>query len=452
MGQRQTTIAVTAISFGGGLAAGGAVHNETLWFCGPPGLMCIVLAYTMTTSSKQAAMIGWTGGFAYFLAALPFLLVGYDAIGITGPKPVLGVAALYLLLSMWWPVAFALAFRLSKAAIALAHPIIPPTILACLWGIAELLRSQVFPAIPVAQIASIVSQTQMVQLSRFMSVELLGVFLLALACCAAFAFIRNRVPWASLALFAGAMGLGLLASKPIPLPEMPKIATIDTTIPQAERWNDDLLPGYIADLTGRTRTAFDAGADLVVWPEVSVPFFHTELAQELDAARPPQGAYLALGLMTPIEEEPGRFRNSIIFLDSDMREVARYDKNHLFPFGEYIPFAQTLQRYLGMSTIATDPSAMAFGSSPSQIALPGLPGTILAAICYEGSYAVSGADRNTPGAYIINVSNDAWWQGGPGGRFVEQEARLRAIEAGLPLIRVPNMHPAARFDARGNLL
>ncbi|MFP1645608.1 apolipoprotein N-acyltransferase [Pontitalea aquivivens] len=440
----QAQFAIAMIAMGGGTAAGGAVHSASQWAYGPLGLLCIVLAFTQAKTARSAALVGWIGGFFYFAAALPFLLTGYAAIGITGLKPVIGVVALYALLSLWWPVAFALAFRYGRGIYA-------PFLLAVLWSLAELLRSYVFPAIPVAQIASILSQMPMVQLSRFITVELLGTFLIAICATAAFDMANRRWPLASIAIFLGASALGLWASKPVPLPEMPRIASINTAIPQAERWNDALMPAYIADLTDRTRAAFDAGAELVIWPEVAVPFFYDELTAELAAAKPPEGAYLALGIMTPIEAEPGRFWNSFLILDSDLNEVARYDKRQLFPFGEYIPYAEELERLFGMSTIAASPNAIAHGAGSPLITLPGLPGTIVAQICYEGSYAVSRADRGAAGAYIINISNDAWWPG-VGARFVEQEARLRAIEAGLPLVRVPNKHPAATFDARGNLL
>lgn len=433
--------ALAMISAGGGIAAGSAVHSSQFLY-GPIGLLCIALAFTRTKTASMAAMVGWIGGFGYFAAALPFLLTGYAAIGISGLQPIIGVIALYLLLSVWWPIAFALSHRLAKGPLALS----------IFWGCAELLRSQVFPAIPVAQLASVLSQTPLAQLSNALSVELLGSLMLTLCVVAAFDLAKLRMPWASLGL---SLVLAYLASgyrdRPMPAPELPLIAAIDTAIPQNQRWNDELLPDYIANLTARSQSAFAAGADLVIWPEVSVPYFPTELKEALGGARPPAGSFLALGLMTPVEEEPGRFKNSFIVLDSELNEVARYDKRHLFPFGEYIPFAEQLEQWLGLSTIAASSNAIAQGDTEALIRLPGLPGTLIPQICYEGSFAVSRALlRDVEGAYIVNVSNDAWWAGSRGARFVEQEARLRAIEAGLPLIRVPNMRKAAIFDAKGD--
>lgn len=433
-------IALFLISLGGGLAAGSAVHSD-YWWNGPLGLICITFAFTQARSAKAAAMIGWIGGVFYFSAALPFLLSGYAAIGMTGLQPVLGVIGLYLLLSMWWPVAFAVAHSLAKGPLALS----------LLWGIAELLRSQVFPAIPVAQIASIWSQTPVVLLSNHLSVELLGSLLLALCVVAAFDLSKWRFPWGSAVLWlATAFMGGTMARLPQDMPELPLIVAIDTAIPQNQRWNEDLMPGYMNNLIARTRIAYEAGAELVVWPEVAVPYFPDELEAALADARPPYGAYLALGLMTPVEQQPGRYWNSFLVLDSELQEVARYDKRKLFPFGEYIPYAEQLERWLGMSTIAASPNAIAQGTREALMDIPGLPGTLIPQICYEGSFALSHAERDAPGAYIVNISNDAWWAGSGGAYFVEQEARQRAIEAGLPLIRVPNMHKATIYDAAGN--
>ncbi|WP_299593224.1 apolipoprotein N-acyltransferase [uncultured Tateyamaria sp.] len=445
MNPSQRLVAVGLIAMGGGMAAGGAVHSPEYWACGPLGLFCVALAYTHAKTPKTAAMVGAIGGFFYFAAALPFLLSGYASIGMTGLQPIAGVIGLYILLSMWWPIAFALAFKYGRGRSA-------PFLLTALWGLAEFLRSFVFPAIPIAQLASITSQIPVVHLTRLVTVELLSVLLILICVTAAFDISKRRWPLPSLTVALGAWVMGLWANTPVAPPQLPHIASINTAIPQAQRWDENVMPTYMSDLTNRTQAAFDDGAELVVWPEVSVPFFHNELAEELQGARPPKGAYLGIGIMTPIEEEPGRFWNSFLILDSDLNEVARYDKRQLFPFGEYIPFAEQLERFLGLSTIATTPNAIAHGTGTPQIRLPGLDGTIITQICYEGSYAVSRADRNIEGAYIINISNDAWWEGSSGARFVEQEARLRAIEAGLPLVRVPNMHRSATFDARGNLM
>ena len=431
--------ALVLIALGGGIAAGRAVHSEQ-WLFGPLGLLCIALAFIHTKNAGTAALIGWTGGFFYFASALPFLLTGYASIGLTGLQPTIGVIALYLLLSIWWPIAFALAYRFNKSPIALS----------VLWAVAELLRSQVFPSIPVAQIAAIWSQMPIVHLTHALSVELIGSLTLAVCVAAAFDLAQRQIPYVSIVLLLVATGAGSsMMNTPQPMPAMPRIATIDTAIPQRLRWDYDALPGYMVDLTSRTRAAFDNGADLVIWPEVSVPYFPTELKEELVDARPPAGAYLALGMMVPIESEPGRFWNSFAVLDSDLNEVARYDKRHLFPFGEYVPFAEQLESWFGLTTIAASTNSIAHGDSEPLMRFPGLPGVLVPAICYEGSFALSRAERETSGAYIVNISNDAWWAGSNGAWFVEQEARLRAIEAGLPLIRVPNMRQAVAFNAHG---
>ncbi|MCX8501773.1 MAG: apolipoprotein N-acyltransferase [Alphaproteobacteria bacterium] len=372
------------------------------------------------------------------------MLTGYASIGMTGLQPTIGVAALYLLLSMWWPVAFAAAYSLQAG----------PLTLTCLWVGAEALRSQVFPGIPVAQLAAIWSQTPIVQLTSILSVETLGAMTLCASVTSAFLLGEQRYRASCLMFLAPATLAALVGEHmemtPVPMPKMPAIVMIDTAIREDQRWADEALPGYVADITSRTKAAFDAGADLVIWPEAAIPFFPDELKNEIWAARPPTGAYLALGMMVPIQNDPGRFWNSFVVLDSNLNEVARYNKRHLFPFGEYMPFATELDRWFGITTIASDTNAIVQGNSEPLMTIPGLPGIIVPQICYEGSFAVPAAAREAQGAYVINISNDAWWLGSKGAWFAEQEARLRAIEAGLPLIRAPNMREAATFSARGH--
>lgn len=437
----QKTAALVAISAGGGLAAGSGVHSP-IWISGPTGLALIASAFYLSPRARTAALVGWIGGASYFAAALPFLITGYASIGMTGFQPTIGVLGLYALLSIWWPIAFGLASRPWKIGRVPA--------LMLLWPAAELLRSYVFPAIPVAQVASIWSQTPIVQLTRPLTVELVGALTLAICVHGAALLARRKVPILAVGAMMCAAGVGSILAAPKPLPETPRVAAIDTALPQRLRWDYDALPAYMADLTARTQDAFANGAELVIWPEASIPFFPDELQDELQDARPPAGAYLALGMMVPIESEPGRFWNSFVVLDTDLNEVARYDKRHLFPFGEYIPFAEALDRWLGLTTIASSTNALAHGRSAPTMPLAGLPGTLIPAICYEGSFAVPRAAREAEGAYIVNISNDAWWAGSHGARFVEQEARLRAVEAGLPLVRVPNMWSVQVFDGAGH--
>lgn len=433
------TFAALALAVGGGIVMGSGAHSPQ-WWNGPTGLILMSIGFFQCRSRKGAALVGLLGGVSYFGIAMPFLLAGYHSIGITGAKPVAGVLALYVLLAGWWAPAFALAHSVSPSYRAAA--------LAPLWIGAELLRSWVFPAIPAAQIASIWSQTPVILLSHHITVEGLGALTVGLAVSAARSLTAQKLPAREVLILvlAGVLS-GRLADAPASTPPLPRLALIDTHIPQGSRWDDTILPGYMDDLMTRTRTAFDRDrAQLVVWPESSVPFFPEEIAA-LESARPGPGQYLALGMMVPVPTEAGRFTNSIVVLDHELRQVARYDKRHLFPFGEYMPFAEWIERMTGLTTIAAETNAIVPGKSTLMpIQLPGL-GRIVPAICYEGAFPLP--HHLQAADYILLVSNDAWWLGTHGGRFTEQEARMRAIEAGLPLVRVPNMHPPLVTDALG---
>lgn len=431
---------VALIALGGGILAGSAVHQPQ-WWQGVIGLVLIAFAFFQARSRRTAALCGLIAGVAYFEVSMPFLLTGYRSIGITGFKPIIGVIALRFLLALWWPVAFAIAYGVRGAVNRAAA-------LSVLWAAAELLRGTVFPAIPVAQIASIWSQTPMIQLSHPLTVELLSALTIAIAVSAARTISQKSIPIAEgLLLAIGGMIGASAEGAPLPSPNLPRIAVIDTAIRQSQRWDDAVLPAYMADLTARTRAAFDHDhAQIVVWPEASVPFFPEEVAA-LEPVRPGPGQYLVLGVMTPIEA--GQFYNSLLVLDHQLAPVARYDKRHLFPFGEYLPYAELIERFLGLTTIAVSTNSLVPGRGDQSIQLPGLSGRIIPVICYEGSFALPRPAPGETGAYSIVISNDAWWDGSTGARFVEQEARMRAIEAGVPMIRIPNMHSPLIVDAHG---
>jgi apolipoprotein N-acyltransferase len=165
----------------------------------------------------------------------------------------------------------------------------------------------------------------------------------------------------------------------------------------------------------------------------------------------PQRTMLVMGALRRDAEGQGERRvyNSVLAFDGDASLVAHYDKWRLVPGGEFLPFEDILKP-LGFRKVVTVPESFAAGPGPLNIMLPGLaPAAVL--ICYEAIFPDNLIDAAERPSWIINVTNDAWFGRSSGPYQHLAQARLRAIEQGLPLIRAANTGISAIIDAYGRI-
>ena len=189
---------------------------------------------------------------------------------------------------------------------------------------------------------------------------------------------------------------------------------------------------------------------MVVWPETASPFL---LAQDPDAKRlvaealPPGGVLLAGTVRGEWGEDRvlRRVFNSLVALDEDGEVAALTDKFHLVPFGEYMPLAGLIP--IRMVVGGMDFSA---GPGPTTVSVPGLPpfGVL---ICYEVIFPGAVTPVPRP-AWLLNITNDAWFGFSSGPWQHLAAARMRAAEEGLPLVRAAQTGISAVFDAQGRRL
>jgi apolipoprotein N-acyltransferase len=145
--------------------------------------------------------------------------------------------------------------------------------------------------------------------------------------------------------------------------------------------------------------------------------------------------------------EPTRFYNSFDVFGRDGNLLASSDKYHLVPFGEYLPFEQTLRAF-GFSEIAAN-TGFSSGDGPKTFSLPGAP-PVGALICYEVIFpqAVTGTPRPS---WLVNLTDDSWFGPNTGPMQHLLIARVRAIEEGLPIIRAANGGISAVIDPYGRV-
>lgn len=231
------------------------------------------------------------------------------------------------------------------------------------------------------------------------------------------------------------------------------IRLVQPNIPQTLKWDPVQREANFQALLRLTQTPSSLPLKAILWPETAVPFFLQQdtFRRTLIAETIPPNALLFTGALRRTASE--EFWNSLLVLDSHGDVVASYDKSHLVPFGEYLPFRQTLDGLFGKGSIkkiTTGTIDFKAGSGPESISLPqGFP-TFSGLVCYEVIFpgAVVNASQTRPG-WMINVTNDAWY-GNTSGPYQHLEmARMRAIEEGIPLVRIANSGVSAVFDPYG---
>ena len=259
-------------------------------------------------------------------------------------------------------------------------------------------------------------------------------------------------------------GAIVLAAAPATPADAARVRIVQPSVPQREKWMPE-KQGEIfrlhLDLSRRNPAGDEddfTNIALIVWPEAAMPFRPLEHPEALTAIAdllPDGGPILLSGGLRV--ERTGRAEqpvlnafNSLLAIDPGGRPIAIYDKIHLVPFGEYLPFQPVLEA-IGLQQLTRLRGGFASGPEPRPlITLAGLP-PIAALICYEAifpSAVIQGSQR--PGL-IVNITNDGWFGNTTGPRQHLHQARVRAIEEGLPLIRAANNGISAMIDPFGRI-
>jgi apolipoprotein N-acyltransferase len=256
---------------------------------------------------------------------------------------------------------------------------------------------------------------------------------------------------------AGAIRLGILPTRLTDI----WLRLVQPSVPQGIKWDPAVAEANFRGLIELSGAPAMHRLAAVIWPEAAATFLLERDSQHRAAiaAVTPEGGYVITGALraNPPPEPPTQIWNSIEAVDGAGAIRAVYDKAHLVPFGEYMPF----RGLLPINDFIPGASDMTPGPGPRTLNLPGLP-PFAASICYEAIFPgrvtpgrVTGA--GAPPAWMLNVTNDAWYgrSSGPYQHFAI--ARTRAIEEGMPLVRVANngisgvIDPAGRVVARTRL-
>nr|WP_218626258.1 apolipoprotein N-acyltransferase [Bradyrhizobium sp. dw_78] len=279
---------------------------------------------------------------------------------------------------------------------------------------------------------------------------------------------RGRKPWlapaaALLLLLAMAVfGCVRLSRQPTTMVAGLKLRIMQPNLQQDERFNYSakaaVMQKYLA-LSDRASGPQSTGVrdvNMLIWPESAFPFF---LTREPDAMAEiadllPKGTVLITGAVRAPDLPPGvritRAYNSIYVIDHDGSVLSVYDKLHLVPFGEYLPFQDWMER-LGFQQLTKVQGGFIPGTRRHTLEIPHAP-RMLPLICYEAIFPGNVTERNDRPGWIVNLTNDGWFGISTGPYQHLQQVRLRAIEEGLPVVRAANTGISAVIDPMGRIV
>jgi apolipoprotein N-acyltransferase len=233
----------------------------------------------------------------------------------------------------------------------------------------------------------------------------------------------------------------------------PQIRVVQPNLSLAEQRDSDASERNVATLE-RLSGQPNSAPRLILWPEGAVPYYLDEesWARARIAKLLGRRDLLMTGGSTLIYNKAGDLtaaRNSVFALNAAGNIVARYDKTHLVPYGEYLPMRPVLSA-IGLARLVESDVDFVPGDGSLTTALPGF-GNIGVQLCYEIIFSGEVVDRKVRPSFIFNPSIDAWFGAwGPPQHLAQ--ARLRAIEEGLPIVRSTTTGISAVIDADGYLM
>ena len=441
-----------ALVLGGLVAAGQAPLG--LWWIALPALAGVVWLGAGQRWAASVAWIGFAAGFGYALAGMfwivePFM-VEAKVYGWMAPFALILMAAG---MGVFWALGFGLGAQLGPGPGRRALGI------ALGMAASDALRSYVFTGFPWILIGHIWIGTPVAQAAAF--VGPLGLSLITMGVAAAPAMagsLRGRRG-------AGLLGVALVSLGAIwfggtvrlAAPVAPRAVPIHLRLVQPNaaqnlKWLPQYRMKFFDRLLRLTSSAPKPGTpkpDLIIWPETAVPFLLDRPGQGLElSAQAAGGVPIAMGIQ---RSEGTRYYNALAVIgpDASVRDV--YDKSHLVPFGEYMPFGDFLARF-GITAFASQVGNGYSAGAGEKLLDLGALGKVAPLICYEAIFPQDLMHFPSRPDWILQVTNDAWFGTLSGPYQHLAQARLRAIEQGLPLARDANTGVSALIDAKGRVL
>jgi apolipoprotein N-acyltransferase len=447
-------------AFLAGLASAFGFEPVGLWPLTLIAFAVLMWLLQRAPSLRRALALGWWFGVGQFVLGLNWIATSFT---YQSAMPAwlgwVSVVLLSLYLAIYPAMAAGLAWRYArKDWLALVF------LFAAAWIVTEWLRATMFTGFAWNPVGVSLLPTAAARLATIVGTY--GLSGLAVLMAGALLLIFERYRKTGFILLVSIAGIALLRwGFDVPSSGLPgiQLAVVQPNIGQEGKWT----PGFeersfarLAQLSVKKRP----GPRLLLWPEAAItdPLEdqrkHLVAQQSAEAARAKVANILApddlllTGGVTILSDDGflvSSATNSVYAMDASARILGRYDKAHLVPYGEYLPARPILSR-LGLSRLSPGSVDFYSGPGPATIDLPGI-GKVGFQVCYEIIFSGQVTDRSNRPNFLFNPSNDAWFgHWGPPQHLAQ--ARLRAIEEGLPVVRSTPTGISAVVDADGAIV
>lgn len=408
-----------------------------LWWLGPVAIGLLYVGLH-TLSPGQAALKGWLYGVALFASGTSWVYVSIHDYGYTGVSLAVFLTALFVsVLALFFAGTFWLYRRFIGPRWALLT-------FAGAWVLGEVLRTYLFTGFPWLLVGSSYVDSPLASWAPVGGVYLLSLLVVLTGTLGA--ELLRRQWWAALPLAAIWLAPFVLPSQwTTPVSEPTRVALLQGNLPQLLKWTPEGQRTAANIYSDLTREVADE-ADLILWPETALPMIDSQarpVLERVQANLPPEAALLT-GIVQL--DENNRYFNSVIGV-GDVE--GSYQKEHLVPFGEYLPLESLLRGTIDFFDLPM--SSFSKGAS-EQVPMQAAGVAIGNAICYEIIYPQLVAQRAADSGVIVTVSNDTWFGASIGPHQHLQMARLRALENGRYVVRATSNGITAIINPRGELV
>lgn len=419
-----------------------------LWFSFPTLLW---MAYSRT-SIKHVAWLGWWFGLGHFGIGIYWITISLftDLNQFAWLVP-LAVPAIAGTLALYPTAALLLArlFPLNLTGFSL--------VFALCWISMEWLRSYLFTGFPWNLLGySWAFSDTMLQFTSLVGIYGLSLFTILLVCLPTTFTSESKahriLPTLSIVtigIFIAVWGHVRLTNAPFTDNTNVKLRIIQANIPQDMKWQ----PGSrFASFQKHIYMSLTDGHDTIthfIWPESAIPYTLDSSSPALEFIRETftnKAIILSGALRQNTQGMTPQIWNSLFAIQTSGHIITAYDKVHLVPFGEYIPFRSILP----LEKITYGSLDFSSGTPGQTLALPNTP-PIIPLICYEAIFPQH-ITPQTPQSWMLNITNDAWFGHSSGPYQHLHMVRVRSIEQGIPLIRAANTGISAVIDSYGRVI
>ncbi len=411
----------------------------------------------------QAFLDGWWWGFGFFTAGLYWICISLyvepEKFAWLTPFALFGLPSVLAIYTGLVTAVFVASYKLHVASrFSYLQPAtcnLQPFLFATLFVAAEYLRSYLFTGFP----WNLMGYVWTVSAVAMQPASVIGIYGLSwitvFAATVPALFVLKEKPWApnilALALIVTMIAFGGWRLEHNPTAYGPiKIRIVQANIPQNIKWNREAQFDILKKHVDLTRAPGLDTINLIIWPEAAIPYYvesDSAILQAIGNAIPERSLLVAGGLRGNGDRNSWQAWNSLFIINHKGHVMAQYDKHHLVPFGEFIP----LRGILPVENISGGHGDFSRGKGPGNLEADDVP-PFSPLICYEAIFPDEVTDNTHRAKWLLNITNDAWFGRSSGPYQHLQMARMRAVETGLPLVRVANTGISAVIDPMGRVL